>query len=329
MIAKKLAIGLPVALLLLLLICQPVMAGLRVEGAIIQDTVAAGDRRTYTFNVSDTAAEPMDVTIRVMGYGEKNGGLTPLAPDQDASPYSAREFLTVSPEAFHLEPGERRDVALTASVPADASGGRYAVVYVLQAPPGGGGAAAVAAVAIPVLLTIKDTELDRTGEIEKIEIVPGQSPGQVTVNARLTNTGNYHYKFSATATVRDTANNVLGTSDPVEANSSLIPGLSRLVAIPVTVTAEMPPGEYIAEVQVVTADGTIPITAGEVGVTLEPAPAGATESTRFQAGGTVTRKAATAAVPGGGFDWKIAGTIVGAAVGILLLVLIIIVIRKK
>lgn len=328
MMVKKLAIGLPVVLLLLLFICRPVMAGLRVEGALIQDTVAPGAERTYSFNVSDTTAESMDVTIRVMGYGEKNGDLTPLAPDQDTSPYSAREFLTVSPEAFHLEPGERRDITLTARVPGDASGGRYAVVYVLQAPPGGGGAAAVAAVAIPVLLTIKDTNLSRTGEIEKIEIVPGQSPGQVTVNALLTNTGNYHYKFKATAAVRDAGNNVLGTSDPIEANSSLIPGLSRLVAIPVTVTGEMPPGEYIAEVQITNLEGDVPITSGEVGVTLEPAPAGTVASARFQADETVTSKEATAAVQGGGFDWKYAGTLGGAAVVILVLVLIIIM-RKR
>jgi len=329
MTVKKLAIGLPMALLLLLFIGRPVLAGLRVDGALIQDTVAPGDQRTYNFGVSDTTEEPMDVTIQVMGYGEKNGNLAALAPEQDTGPYSARQFLSVSTNRFHLEPGERRDITLAASVPGDASGGRYAVVYVVQSPPeGSSGAVAVAAVAIPVLLTIKDTELKRTGEIEKIDLVPGESPGQVTVNARLTNTGNYHYKFRATATIRDTANNVLGVSDPVEANSSLIPGLSRLISIPVTVKKEMPPGEYIAEVEIRQMEKDIPLAGGEVGVTLEPAPAGATEPAKFKAGEIVTGKVASAAVQGGGFDWKYAGTLGGAAVVILILVLVII-LRKR
>ena len=56
---------------------------------------------------------------------------------------------------------------------------------------------------IPVILSIKDTEMIKTGEISKIELDAPILAEQQNLSLIFTNTGNIHYRALAKADLKD------------------------------------------------------------------------------------------------------------------------------
>lgn len=302
LLASLLALGLILAL------AQPALAGLRVVGAKIEAQVSPGSETSYNIKVVDNSDVPMDIAIEVKGYGTSaEGTLKVLEPEEDASPYSAREFLTVSPDSFHLEPGESQDVTVTAKIPAEVgNGGRYAVVFI-HTIPGEGSFAVVTAVAVPVILTISGSKLTKDSEVTEVSFgeVTSEEPLEATVT--VANKGNHHYKPQVEAKIR-AADKVVATCAPVTSGSSLIPGHSQQLKLGIVADEPLPAGRYEVEIEVrdeagnLVASRSYPLDLGEV---WQP---------------PAQKPTPPAAIPQPTIDWRLIGAIVGGvvAVGLLL-----------
>ena len=244
-------VALLVALGLILALAQPAFAGLKVVGAKIEAQVSPGSETTYNIQVVDNTDSPMNIAIAVKGFGlSAEGTLQVLEPDEDISPYSAREFLTVSPDSFHLEPGESQDVTVTARIPADVGdGGRYAIVFIHTVPAPGGSFAVVTAIAVPVLFTIKGSTLTRDSDVTEVrlgEIATGE-PLEATVT--IFNKGNHHYKPQVEAKIR-AQGKVVATCPAVVSSRSVLPGYSQQLKLDIVANEPLPAGTYEVEIKV-------------------------------------------------------------------------------
>lgn len=260
---KKGFISLTLGLCLVLALASPVWAGLRVSGGKIEDSLAPGSETSYTMNVANTSPNPMDVAVEVKGYGASTASsYAILEPEEDTSPYSARELLTVAPQSFHLEPKESQDITVTATIPSNVgSGGRYAIIYIHTMPSPGGTVAVATAIAARVLLTIEGSELIKSGEVSQIELSKAESGQPLEIRVIVENDGNCHYKISAQGEIKDGADKVVAISSPVTPGFPIVPACSQEITVPFLDWETLPAGRYQVEIEVVSEDGT-PIDAG-------------------------------------------------------------------
>ena len=185
------------------------------------------------------------------GFG-LDGARIPIGPEEDVSPYSARFFLTVTPESATVKAGEPVTFVVTGTVPEDVgSGGRYALVNVGTPPRGDGQVGIAMAAIIPVRLTIKDTEIIQTGEISNL------SASSAEVSAIFENTGNHHFKASAEAELIDAEGEVVAKAEAPLMNTAIIPTYSWLFKMAFEAEEELAPGTYTVEVSVIHEDGTV------------------------------------------------------------------------
>jgi len=113
--------------------------------------------------------------------------------------YTASPFIMLDKTAVHLAPGGKEVVTATMQVPSSGTGGRYALIHIRPKPVAtGAGASFTTAMNVPVMITLKGTQLTETGAIESVhagDAVPGTPVGIITV---FTNTGNHHIMVQRT-----------------------------------------------------------------------------------------------------------------------------------
>jgi len=216
-------------ILLLFSVCVilPVSAGMKVTGAKIMDTVSPGDDINYKVTISTNELDPpMDLVVTVAGFGnEISGTYVPLELKNDMGQYSARSFIELDKNSFHLNPGESENIFVTGTIPIDVGdGGRYAIIYISNDAGEGGQLSYSTAIKIPVMLTISNSDIKKTGLISEIivdEITVGQP---VTIRTTFRNTGNHHY-YNAWNRVelRDQTGNVIAFVDGEPENHAIIP----------------------------------------------------------------------------------------------------------
>jgi len=144
-------------ILIILVICPGPASAISVVGAKYMETVNAGDTVTHTMTVSTKATDPsMDIVVDVLGFEQTKGkSYSPLSAADDASPDSARKFITLDTGSFHLNPGESKNVTATIVIPEDAGDGeRYAIISIHNTPAGVGTTPFITAISVPVTITI-------------------------------------------------------------------------------------------------------------------------------------------------------------------------------
>ncbi|MDD5701070.1 MAG: hypothetical protein PHU23_03380 [Dehalococcoidales bacterium] len=263
----KIAISAALAAVLLAIFSFPAQAGgLTVSGGKIETGVIPGSPGVHNMTVRNTGETPLDIAVEAKGYGTSSGSsFTVLEPGEDTSPYTARDYLEISPDAFQLAPGESRQITVTVKAPADmGDGGRYAIVFIHTLPGGSGAVATVSAVAARVLLTNNGSALIHDSRIDTLEI--GAEKG-LTAKFEVLNQGNHHYKPDFRAVLKK------GDSLPAEASSRdawpLIPGYARSFNLIFDSAGPLEPGEYTVEIEVrdesgaATARHTAPYTLNE------------------------------------------------------------------
>jgi hypothetical protein len=264
----KVLLALLPGLCLTLALGQSAFAGLKVVGAKIDAEVTPGNVAVYDIQVVDNSDAPMDIVIEVKGYGlSADGIIQVLEPDEDDNPYSAREYLSLSLDSFHLEPGESQGITVNAAIPDDVGdGGRYAVIFI-RTVPGGGSFSVITAVAVPVRLTIKDSKLSIDSEVTEVGLgeITSQEPLKLAVE--LTNNGNCHYKPQIEANIK-AQGKVVATCPPVNNNSSLIPGCTRKFKLDVVADAPLPADTYEIDI-VVRDEAGKPVTSRNCALNLE------------------------------------------------------------
>lgn len=257
------AIEFAVVAFIALSVLAPTSTAFGLSGATFMEEVSPGQELVHTISISAGENESLkNMTAEVFGF-ERNlaGSNIELSPDRDTGPYSARPFLSVEPKSFDLEPGERKTLLLTGTVPDDVgSGGRYALVSISTEPAepaerGGGQVMVSTGIQVTVLLTIKDSELIKTGEIS--DLSTSMVDGNVTVDVTFDNTGNVHYKPFVGANLLDEDGEVAASVEPAETRRSILPTNSRFVSMTLVPDAVLEPGTYTVEATVALDDGTV------------------------------------------------------------------------
>jgi len=239
----------------------PALAGFWISGGNLINEVDPGQAIHHEMIVGIRETDsPMDVGAEVVGVGQPlDGGITGLDPEQDSSPYSAREFLSVTPTSFHLEPGDSQNLILEGVVPEDAEGGRYALVRICSSKENLGENVAVGVGSyVIVYLTISGTELIHTGEIESVTSeVSSDDPEKVHAYAIFKNTGNHHFRAMAKSVLNDEDGEVLGTVSTPPSEFSIVPTCSLQFDLTFDLEEEPPHGTYYVETTVSLEDGTV------------------------------------------------------------------------
>lgn len=259
-------IALLLATVVLVIAAVPVFAhpGLRVSGAFLLRDVSPGKVITHRMVVDTAETDPaMDIVVGI----------------EDLGKYSAKNFITIDNPSFHLAPGESQDVIATINIPSDVGdGGRYAIITIRQKPVKGAGVGAVAGIDVPIVLTIKDSQLLHEGKITEVSLSEAISGQPVNIVITFENTGNHHFKVKAEVSISDARGEILDTIYLPLTVSSVVPGMSgqlRGVFIP---KRELPSGVYSVRARAMLDDGTILDEAEgsfEVkGAYLPPSPAG-------------------------------------------------------
>jgi hypothetical protein len=244
--------------IVILVLCPLPATAIKVGGSIYSASIAPGSSAVHTMNISTNPGDPpMDLTVDVLGLGQSleqtNTGLT---PEKDTSPYSARTFISVSPQTFHLEPGASQEVKATITVPQNAgTGGRYAMLTIHNAPTGTGSTLIVTAISVPVVITLTGTTLTQTGAITNLTVadpIPGQP---IKIITTLKNTGNFHYKLKTNVSVTDTAGKVVASGGTDVSARSIVPPFTgefeTIIATPLKV------GTYNITTTATREDGTV------------------------------------------------------------------------
>lgn len=288
----KKAVGtiIPVTLLVaLLLFSIGTVSAISVDGARYIGSIAAGGKDIHRISIGISPdADATDATIEVMGLGQAmDRSFTPLSPTDDISPYSARTFISIDNSSIHIEPGSKKTVTATISIPSNVGpGGRYAAIYIRTLAPAGKSMST--AVLVPVLITISKTSPTISGSISNVDIGDVVIGQPITVKTTLKNTGNYHYTRSVNnVIVKDASGNVVASVATDPSAYSIIPGNTvQYIALPDV--KSIPIGTYTVTSNVILEDGKVldektatftvktkyipPVT--ESNITLSPASAG-------------------------------------------------------
>ena len=240
------------------LLCISSVSALGVTGSKFMSTMEPGSMTTHTITLDiEGATEPLDVQVDVMGFlNGPDGAYRTVNAAEDTSPYSARSYITLDRTQVHITPGTPEAIRATISVPENAgSGGRYALIYIHSAVQGQKTFGFISAVAVPVMITIADSEIIETGTITGVsvgEITTGQ-PFVVTTGFR--NTGNHHYYGIKDTVVISGSQGVIATESMEPTAWAVIPGSTVNLKIPIK--TPLPVGAYTVQSTVTKDDGTI------------------------------------------------------------------------
>jgi hypothetical protein len=245
---------------LALLVLVPASTGFGVGGAIFIADVSPGQELSHVISIwTKENTTPKNFTAEVYGYARTIDGVNiEVPPENDTGSFTARPFLSIEPKSFSMGPGERTFLYLNGTVPEDVGdGGRYAIVAISTVPDASVGVSVSTAIEVPVLLTIQNGNLIRTGNITALQA--SQSDEGVAVDMILQNTGNVHYKPIAEAVLMDeTSSKVLAKAE-IDLNNSntILPMDSYLFKMKLIPEGGFSPGKYTVEGKVTLEDGTV------------------------------------------------------------------------
>ncbi len=97
--------------------------------------------------------------------------------------------------AVHIAAGGKEVITATIRVPASGTGGRYALINIhpKQAASTSAGASFTTAINVPVMITLKGTQLTETGTIDSVSADNAVTGKPVVVTTDFTSTGNHHF----------------------------------------------------------------------------------------------------------------------------------------
>jgi len=235
------------ALLVSLIAIAPAMAAMTLTGVKYMADVTPGTTVTYSMTLSSAASDAAsDYEITVFGFGnDADGGYQELEPSQDTGTYTARPFITLDRTAVHIAPGGKEVVTATIQVPASGNGGRYALINIHPKPAiaTGTGPSFTTAMNVPVMITLKGTQLTETGTIGSVstgDAVPGKP---VEITTVFTNTGNHHYYGAKNEiAVTDSTGKEVARAATVPSVTAIVPG--GKVSFTQQITAGLSHGTY-------------------------------------------------------------------------------------
>ncbi len=181
-----------VTIYMVLLGAIPVFAGVRVSPVSMEGEVSIGRNKLPSISVTNTDTESViSVSAQVKGFGQNESGTT-ISIDNDTSPCTATSMISLSPEEFNLKPGETKKIDITAIVPSDATGGKYATIVIGQKPEAG--TSILGQVAVTVVLSVSGTSQTNAGQIMNVGVIGNKSDGFLDFSTTVRNQGDIHIR---------------------------------------------------------------------------------------------------------------------------------------
>lgn len=215
---------------------------LQVQPARCEFMVVSGRPYTSAVTVSNDSPVELKVVATITDWTlDPKGGMTTLPAGDD----STAKWVRFNPREFKLGPGKSQVVRFTVTAPAGAAPGEHRSAIFFRTtgePPKGAETEAVVTYALAVPLYANVPIVKRTAKFESFAV--SYAPGKgLWVEARLTGTGNAHFRFEPVFEVKDMGGRTAATGS-----------LDRLIVLPgQTVTAQgswpgtLPPGVYSVE----------------------------------------------------------------------------------
>ena len=322
---KKAFLAIFLALVMAVALAAPVFAGVTVYNGKIEEAVSPGKTYIYTMTVQNSADSPADFGVEVDGYGTSaNQDFVMLSPANDTSPESAREMLTVTPTAFHLEANATQDLTVTATIPpGTGAGGRYAIVFIHTIAASGQQVATVSAVAARVLLTVTGNTTDTTTQVTVVDLVSAANNNTAGVLVTVTDNGNYYVKPQVEATLMN-GSQVIATGT-VNTGWPIIPGFSRQYQVNFTGNGTIPAGKY--QVAVTVKDNTGNVLTSTT-TPLQFSTKQVLQTTTTASGAAPVAPTITVVEKGGStINWTI--IVVAVIGGVIIIVLLVLVLQKR
>jgi hypothetical protein len=249
-----------VCILLTFISAAPVSAnpGLKVSGAILTADVFPGQTFTHKMTVSIGEDDPgTDIAVEIGDFSQSLNGAYELVETTGNNALSARQFITLDKEAFHLEPGTSQEIKATIHIPQDiGTGGRYAIIKIKTGVSGSAGVGMISSVKVPIALTVKDTSLEHQGEITQFSIEPA---GEQSFNISMIfhNTGNHHFRVQEEITFSNSERETVDTVSVPLTATSIIPDMSLQVKTIYKNEGKLTDGIYTVISKVMLENGTV------------------------------------------------------------------------
>lgn len=243
-------------------------SGIQASGIVLDAKAAPGEQISHNITINiDKNESPSDFMVEVTDWKQGPDGSNGPATDNNTHPYSAKDFFRVSPEKFHLEPGESQTIAVKGEIPRDVGdGGRYAIIRVHTVPPVNKSGANPVGISIAMntiaRITINGSNLLKTGEITRLTVDTPVLDKQQNVSIIFNNTGNIHYIVYTEAFLKDGAGNVLANTSAPPSNN-IIPGALHVFNLSLKPKEPLKPGEYNVSAEVRLENSTGPVLASK------------------------------------------------------------------
>jgi hypothetical protein len=258
---KKSIISLVAIVAICILTVTPAATRMATTGTKFQAEAVPGGEVSYDILVSLSADEHVPKQIEVVfldWYQDPKGLNRGVDINADIAPYSAKEHLSASPGNFTLKPGTSQKVKIEGIMP-EGDGCRYAIISVRFMPNAtmkSEGVGIAFGINTLVLLTISGSKVVETGDIMNMSLEEPVSSNSQNATVMFKNTGNYHYKVNASASLKDEKGNVLATASP-EIVGSIIPTAVRMIEFPLIPKSKLKAGTYKVAAKVSLANGTV------------------------------------------------------------------------
>ena len=246
--------------LVMFLPIAPAMAAMTLSGVKYMADVTPGATVTFPMTLSSADADAAeDYEVTVIGFGNSpNGNYLGIDPAQDTGPYTARPFITLDKTAVHIPPGGKEVITATMQVPSGGAGGLYALINIRPKPVAatGAGSSFTTAMNVPIMITLKGTQLTETGTIESVSISDAMQGKSLEVTTVFTSSGNHHYYGAKNeiAVTDSTGKEVVRTATAPSV-TAIVPG--GKVNFRQQITAALSPGTYTVDSNVFDSKGTV------------------------------------------------------------------------
>jgi len=206
----------------MLFLIIPVLGATTLSGVKLMGNYSSGETITFPMTLSTSPSDPpITYQITAMDFGNTNNGGYIEEPYKTSNVYSATPYIKLDKNEITINPGTSETVTATIKIPSS-HGGLYSLINIHPKVKITNGTSVVTSMNVPVMITIKNTTLTKTGIITNITIDSSN-----TISTVFTNTGNTHcYNVK----------NVIGVN---------VSGKEKYLSTPPMITAIVPGGTVI------------------------------------------------------------------------------------
>ena len=207
-------------------------AGVRISPAVIEETLDAGERKTYTIeveNLNQTEQQYFLFTRNISGVAD---GGAPIFADSnlDQTGYELADWITLPFGDITLAPGARQSIDFTMDVPGDASpGSHFGGVFVSAEPPKMENSGAAVGYQVANIVSIRVSgEAIETASIRQFSTGKFLYGSQnIDFNVRVENNGNVLVRPSGPLEIFNSLGRKVGDVTFNEDRAGVFPGQTR------------------------------------------------------------------------------------------------------